>query len=440
MTLFAIVALCLILIRYCFELWLDGVNAAHVRKHADEVPEAFREIMDEATYQKSVRYTLAKARFGTLSDTYSTAVLCTLLFSGWLASLFGQIAEQTGQSAWGLAIALWVVILLMSVLSLPFSWCSQFRLEEWFGFNNSTQRIWWSDQAKGVVLSFAIGVPLLALILWLVEASGDHWWLWAWGVVVVFQLLMSVLAPIFILPLFNKFTPLPDGALKDRLNDLAKRTGFINAGIQMMDGSKRSKHSNAFFTGLGRGRKIALFDTLVEQMNEEELEAVLAHEIGHYKLRHVPKMIAWSFITTLIGFWGLSLLSGQACFADAFGFGPDTEQLKHLLPSEAVPMLTPMARIAPVFLLFGLLAGTVTFWLSPLSSFWSRKFEYEADTFASDAIGASGPMITALRKLNRENLSNLTPHPWYSSFHYDHPALLEREAALKALSRAGTPS
>ena len=285
------------------------------------------------------------------------------------------------------------MILLMSVLSLPFSWCSQFRLEEWFGFNNSTQRIWWSDQAKGVVLSFAIGVPLLALILWLVEASGDHWWLWAWGVVVVFQLLVSVLAPIFILPLFNKFTPLPDGALKDRLNDLAKRAGFINAGIQMMDGSKRSKHSNAFFTGLGRGRKIALFDTLVEQLSEAELEAVL----------------------------GLSVFAEQPWFTSAFGFGSDT-------------------GIAPVFLLFGLLAGTVTFWLSPLSSFWSRKFEYEADTFASDAIGASRPMITALRKLNRENLANLTPHPWYSGFHYDHPALLEREAALKALSRAGTPS
>ncbi len=421
MTPFAIVALCLILIRYCFELWLDGVNAANVRKHADEVPEAFREIMDDATYKKSVKYTLAKAKFGTVSDTYSTALLSTLLFTGWLATLFGLLTERTGQSAWGLAIALWMMILLMSLLSLPFSWWSQFRLEEQFGFNNSTQRTWWSDHAKGIVLSFAIGVPLLALILWLVEASGNHWWLWAWGVVVVFQLLMSVLAPVFILPLFNKFTPLPEGALKDRLNDLAKRTGFINAGIQVMDGSKRSKHSNAFFTGLGRGRKIALFDTLMEQLSEAELEAVLAHEIGHYKLRHVPKMIAWSFVTTLIGFWGLSLLSGQPRFADAFGFGPDT-------------------GIAPAFLLFGLLAGTVTFWLSPLSSLWSRKFEYEADAFASEAIGGSGPMITALRKLNRENLSNLTPHPWYSGFHYNHPALLERETALKALSRAGTPS
>jgi len=223
---------------------------------------------------------------------------------------------------------------------------------------------------------------------------------------------MSVLAPIFILPLFNKFTPLPDGALKDRLSGLAKRTGFINAGIQVMDGSKRSKHSNAFFTGLGKGRKIALFDTLMEQLSEGELEAVLAHEIGHYKLRHVPKMIAWSFATTLVGFWGLNVLAEQPWFASAFGFAP---------------------AIAPAFLLFGLLAGTVTFWLSPLSSLWSRKFEYEADAFASGAIGGSKPMITALRKLNRENLSNLTPHPWYSGFHYDHPALLEREAALKAV-------
>ncbi|MBC8243020.1 MAG: M48 family metallopeptidase [Verrucomicrobia bacterium] len=415
-TIFALVALGLILLRYCFELWLDGVNAAHVRKHAAEVPVPFREIMDEETYRKSVRYTLAKARFGTFSDTYSTAVLCILLFSGWLASLYGLVADSTGQSPWGLAIALWAVVLLLSLLSLPFSWWSQFRLEERFGFNNSTQRTWGSDQAKGVLLSFAIGVPLLALILWLVEATGDTWWLCAWGVVVIFRLLMSVLAPIFILPLFNKFTPLPDGGLKERLDALAKRTGFVNAGIQVMDGSKRSKHSTAFFTGLGKGRKIALFDTLVEQLSEAELEAVLAHEIGHFKLKHVPKMIAWSFVTTLIGFWALSLLAGQAGFAGAFGFG---------------------AGIAPVFLLFGLLAGTVTFWLSPLSSLWSRKFEYQADAFAAEAVGGSEPMITALRKLHRENLSNLTPHPWYSGFHYDHPALLEREAALNTAETGG---
>ena len=421
MSTFATVTLSLILIRYCFELWLDGLNAAHVRNHADKVPEAFREIMDQETYKKSVQYTLSKARFGTVSDTYSTALLCILLFSGWLAELFALIVEISGHTHWGLALALWIIILMMSLLSLPFSWHSQFRLEERFDFNNSTQRTWWTDQAKAIVLSLAIGVPLLALILWLVEKSGEHWWLWAWGVVVVFQLLMSVLAPVFILPLFNKFTSLPDGSLKDRLNELAKRTGFINAGIQVMDGSKRSKHSNAFFTGLGKGRKIALFDTLLEQLSEEELEAVLAHEIGHFKLRHVPKMIAWSFIITLAGFWVLSFLAQQPWFAGSFGFAA---QASH----------------APAFLLFGLLAGTVTFWLSPLSNSWSRKFEYEADAFAADATGNSVPMVTALRKLNRENLANLTPHPWYSGFHYDHPALLEREAALKTLNQADTSS
>ena len=407
---FAAVVLGLILIRYIFELWLDHLNATHVQKNADTVPEAFREVMDQAAYNKSVQYTLIKARFGTVSDSCSTAVLCVLLFSGSLSLLFDHAVYWAGDSPWGVAVALWAVILLMSVLSLPFSWWSQFRIEEQFGFNNSTQRTWWTDQFKGVLLSFTIGVPLLTLILWFTDVSGDYWWIWAWGVVVVFQLLMSVLAPIFILPLFNKFTPLPDGVLKDRLSDLAKRTGFKNAGIQVMDGSKRSKHSNAFFTGLGKGRKIALFDTLVEQLSEIEIEAVLAHEIGHYKLKHVPKMIVWSFITTLIGFGGLSLLAEQPWFAGAFGFDPG---------------------IAPAFLLFGLLAGTVTFWLTPLSSLWSRRFEYEADTFAAEAIGTSEPMITALRKLNRENLSNLTPHPWYSGFHYDHPALLEREAALK---------
>ena len=421
MSTFATITLGLILIRYCFEFWLDALNAAHVRAHADEVPEAFQGTMDRETYKKSVRYTLCKARFGSISDTYSTALLCILLFSDSMANMFELIVKSTGESHWGLALALWIVILIISLLNLPFAWHSQFRIEERFDFNSSTQGTWWMDQAKAIVLSLIIGVPLLALILWLVASSGEYWWLWAWGAVVVFQLSMSVLAPIFILPLFNKFTSLPDGLLKDRLNDLAKRTGFINAGIQVMDGSKRTKHSNAFFTGLGSARKIALFDTLLEQLNEEELEAVLAHEIGHYKLRHVPKMIAWSFITSLAGFWVLSLLAQQNWFAGSFGFSGGTSH-------------------APAFLLFGLLAGTVTFWLSPLSSFWSRKFEYEADAFATDAIRNSEPMVTALRKLSRENLANLTPHPWYSGFHYDHPALLEREAALKANNPTGTSS
>ena len=414
-TICAFATLALISARYLFEFFLDRLNLKHVKQNSYSIPESFNDIMDNETYQKSVQYTLAKSRFGTITDTFSTAALCTLLFTGWLALLFGWISEQSGSTVWGQATALWAVMLLLSFISLPFSWWSQFRIEECFGFNTTSQYTWWADQAKGIAISFVLGVPLLALILWLAQVSGDYWWLLAWAALVIFQLAMSVLAPVFILPLFNKFKPLSDGPLKERLNNLAKRTGFVNAGIQVMDGSRRSKHSNAFFTGLGKGRKIALFDTLMDQLSDEQLEAVLAHEIGHYKLRHIPKQITWSFITTLIGFWGLNLLSSQTWFVSSFSFEPE-------------------AGMAPVFLLFALLAGTVTFWVSPLSSFWSRKFEYEADAFASSAIGGSHPMISALHKIHRENLSNLTPHPWYSSFHYDHPTLIERESALKGLT------
>lgn len=410
-TIYAAAALGLILARYIFEFCLDRLNTRHVQKHADQIPESFQEIMDEKTYQKSVRYTLAKAKFGTFSDTYSTVLLIALLFTGVFATVFTKIATSLGESHFAQATSLWALLWLFSMLALPFSWYSQFRLEERFGFNTSTQKTWWGDQLKGLLLSFLIGVPLLWLILWLSDAGDELWWLWVWGVIVAFQMLMSVLAPIFILPLFNKFTPLPDGDLKERLNRLATRTGFVNAGIQIMDGSRRSKHSNAFFTGLGKGRKIALFDTLVEQLEDEELEAVLAHEIGHFKLKHVPKMIGWSFAMTLIGLFLLNLLAQQPLFVEAFGFTAE--------------------GYAPAFLVFSLLAGSVTFWLTPLSSFWSRQFEYQADAYAANAINANQPMISALRKLNRENLSNLTPHPLYSGFHYDHPTLLERETAMK---------
>lgn len=409
-TIYASVILGLIALRYLFEFWLDWLNSRHVNQHANEIPEPFREIMDDETYQKSIRYTLAKARFGTISDTYSTTLIVLLLFSGTMAGVFNLLISSLGDSQFAQATTLWAILWMFALLSLPFSWYSQFRLEERFGFNSSTQKTWWGDQAKGLLLSFIIGVPLIWFILWLSENGGLYWWVWVWGVIVAFQLLMSVLAPIFILPLFNKFTPIDEGELKQRLEELANRTGFVNAGIQVMDGSRRSKHSNAFFTGLGKGRKIALFDTLIEQLDDDELEAVLAHEIGHFKLRHVPKMIARSFAMTLAGLYLLNLLAQQPAFVETFGFTSE--------------------GYAPAFLIFSILAGTITFWLTPLSSFWSRKYEYQADEFAAKAIKDHRPMVSALRKLNKENLSNLTPHPLYSNFHYDHPTLLERESAL----------
>ena len=258
------------------------------------------------------------------------------------------------------------------------------------------------------------------LVLWLFDRAAEWWWLWAWGSLMVFQLLMVTLAPKIIMPLFNKFTPLPDGSLKDRLLALGERTGFSARTIQVMDGSRRSRHSNAFFTGFGRWRKIVLFDTLIEQLQEEELEAVLAHEIGHYKKGHIPKTLALSAAGSLVGFWVVSLLVKQAWFVEAFGFTFQADQ-----PASAL-------------LLMILLGGTVSFWLLPLANRLSRKYEYEADAYAAGVMGGPDSMIGALRKLAEKNLSNLIPDPIFSRFYYSHPTLFEREKALTAQSKLGS--
>ena len=404
------ITLGLVFARLAVELWLACLNRRHVLAHADELPAVFRGIVDEPTYKKSMAYTLAKARLGDLEGVWSAVVLLVVLFSGVLPWAFQLFSRGSGQSAWGMAAFLFAIGLAVSLPGWPFDWYAQFRLEQKFGFNNSTPQIWWSDRMKGLLLALALGYPLLALILKTVQWTGTWWWLWSWGAVLAFQLLMSVLAPVLILPLFNKFTPLPEGGLRERLFELARRTQFRAQSIQLMDGSKRSGHSNAFFTGFGRFRKIVLFDTLVEQLTEPELEAVLAHEIGHFKKKHIPKMLVFSAVSLLAGFYFIAVLARQEWFYRAFGFEPGT--------------------VAPALLLFGLLAGTVTFWLAPLLHWWSRRYEYQADAFAAQVMTGTQSLIGALRKLNEKNLSNLTPHPLYSGFYYSHPALLEREQAL----------
>ncbi|HLX69092.1 MAG TPA: M48 family metallopeptidase [Verrucomicrobiae bacterium] len=404
------VAAGLILARLAAEFWLSALNRRHVEAHADLVPEAFRGVVDEPTYKKSVDYTLAKARFGDIEEVYGTIVLLVFLFSGVLPLVFRFFAAHHGTSAWSMAAFLFAVGFGMSLPGLPFDWYGQFRLEERFGFNTTTPKTWWLDRLKGLLLAVVLGYPLLVLILKIVEWTGAMWWLWAWGAMMVFQLLMLVLAPILIMPLFNKFTPLPEGNLRERLLKLAGRTSFVAKSIQVMDGSKRSRHSNAFFTGFGRFRKIVLFDTLIQQLSEPELEAVLAHEIGHYKKKHIPKMLVFSALSSLVAFYLISVLARQEWFYRAFGFEP--------------------GNIAPALLLFGLLAGVVTFWFSPVAHWWSRRYEYQADAFAAEVMNEAQSLIGALRKLNEKNLSNLTPHPLYSGFYYSHPTLLERERAL----------
>ncbi len=404
------VVLILIFGRWAAQLWLARLNQRNVLAHAGAVPPAFKDVVDAATYDKSVQYTLAKSRFEQIEMSYDLFVLLVVLFSGVLPWTLHLFTGWLGTSAWAMAAFLFAVGLGLTVPGLPFEWYAQFRLEERFGFNTTTLKLWCLDRLKAFLLTLVLGYPLLVLILKIVEWTGAFWWLWAWGCLLAFQLLMFVLAPVLIMPLFNKFTPLPEGALRERLLALGDRTGFRARGIQVMDGSKRSRHSNAFFTGFGRFRRIVLFDTLIAQLTEPELEAVLAHEIGHYKKRHIPKMLLWSAVTTLVAFWFISRLADAPWFYRGFGFEPGS--------------------IAPALLLFALLAGVVTFWFSPLAHWWSRRYEYEADAFAAATMRETQSLIGALRKLHEKNLSNLTPHPLYSGFYYSHPTLLEREEAL----------
>jgi len=401
----------LIFARWAAELWLRWLNKRHVLSHAGAVPEEFKGTIDETTYAKSVQYSLAKSRLGQVEDCYDLTILLAVLFSGILPWSFYGFMGWLGDSVWVTTAFLFGCGAVLSLAGLPLDWYAQFRLEAHFGFNTTSQKLWWQDRLKGLILGFVLGYPLLMLVLKWVDWAGRAWWFWSWACVMGFQLLMVVLAPVLIMPLFNKFTPLPEGSLRERLLALAGRTGFRARDVQVMDGSKRSRHSNAFFTGLGRWRRIVLFDTLIEQLTEPELEAVLAHEIGHYKKRHIPKMLAGSAAALLLGFFVLAELARRKWFYGAFGF--------------------ESGQIEPALLIFGLLSGAVTFWFSPLLHYWSRRYEYQADEYAAKAMGEPLSLVGALRKLNEKNLSNLTPHPLFSGFYYSHPTLAERERALR---------
>jgi STE24 endopeptidase len=401
----------LLLLRLIAELVLAALNRAEVRRHAGARPPAVAAIMDEPTYAKSVAYTLEKSRFGTFTEIFDTLVLALVLLGGVLPWLFSHVASWGGPDAiWTRTLFVLLAVALLAIPALPFEWWEQFRLEQKFGFNKSTPALWITDKLKGTLLLFAIGYPLLWALLWVVEKAGASWWIWGFGLMFGFQLLMLILYPKVILPLFNKLTPLPEGELRTRLMALGDRTGFQAKAIEVIDGSKRSGHSNAYFTGFGRFRRIVLFDTLIAQLTAEELEAVLAHEIGHYRRGHIPKLIAMSAAMMLGGFAVVAWLARSPWFNSAFGLPP--------------------GEMAASLLLFMLLSGVVTFWFSPVGNLLSRKFEYEADAFAREAMGGPAAMLGALRKLAQKNLTNLTPHPWFSGFYYSHPTLVEREAAL----------
>lgn len=400
----------LVILRLAAQLALEALNRAEARRHAQQRPPALAEVMDEPTYAKSVEYTLAKSRFSSLEALYDVGVLLVLLFSGVLPWFWRVCDGLAPGAAWSGALFLIGIMMGMGLPGLPLAWWAQFRLEARFGFNQSTLGLWVMDQIKSTLLGLAIGFPLAWGLLALVGWVGALWWVWGFALLFGFQMLMFVLYPKLIMPLFNKLTPLPEGEVRTRLLALSDRTGFRAQTIEVMDGSKRSAHSNAFFTGFGRFRRIVLFDTLMTQLAQDELEAVLAHEIGHYKRGHIPKRLVTMGLMQLGAFAAIAWLANAPWFNAAFGL--------------------PAGVLAPTFLLFALLGGLLTFWFTPVGNWVSRKHEYEADAFAREAMGGPAPLVGALRKMSQKNLSNLTPHPLYSTVYYSHPTLVERERAL----------
>jgi STE24 endopeptidase len=411
MNTFTLIFLAVLALSFAVEFWLARRQFAHVLAHRDAVPEAFRETISLEAHQKAADYTLAKGRLGEIERIVGVAALLLFTLGGaidWVAGLWAGFGLSPTPTGVGVILT---IMILMQLLELPLSIYQTFVIEERFGFNRNTPKQFVTDLALQFGLLLAIGAPLLALILWVMEGVGPFWWVLAWAILQLFSILMSWAFPTFIAPLFNKFTPLEDAVLKARIDALLSRCGFHSKGIFVMDGSRRSGHGNAYFTGLGNNKRIVFFDTLVNSLSHDELEAVLAHELGHFKRKHVLKMLIASAVLTLIGFALLGWLMSQNWFYDGLGVG---------VHSNATALLLFML-IAPVFSLF----------LQPVIAFFQRRHEFEADDFA--AIHARPHnLISALVKLYRDNASTLTPDPLYSAFHYSHPPAAIRIANLAA--------
>jgi len=395
------------------QFWLAKRQAKYVAVHRDYVPDAFKDTVSLAAHQKAADYTLEKGKLANIDGIVSIITLLLLTLGGvinWSFSFWASVISSPLTA--GIA-ATATIFLLMTLIEIPSSWYQTFVIEEKFGFNKSSVQQFIKDHLMQLGLGAAIGLPLLGLILWVMNAVGSLWWLWAWGILISFSLLMSWLYPTVIAPLFNKFTPMEDGALKERISGLLARCGFNSQGIFIMDGSKRSGHGNAYFTGLGNNKRIVFFDNLVASLDDEELEAVLAHELGHFRCKHVIKMLIATSIMTLISFAVLGLLISQDWFYT--GLGVDVAQ-----KSNAIALL-----------LFILISSSFTFFMQPISAYFQRQFEFEADDFAAANAKAS-KLVSGLVKLYEENASTLTPDPLYSAFHYSHPPAAIRIAHLES--------
>ena len=396
-------------------VWLALRQARHVRRHRDAVPETFAGTIPLESHQKAADYSVAKVRLSIADIAIGAAATLALTLGGGLQAIadgWAAIAEPGG--LWHGAATIVTMMLVLSAIELPVEAWRTFVVEERFGFNRMTPALFVADLAKNAAVGLALGVPLLLVVLWLMERMGANWWLWVWLAWAGFNLVMLVAYPTLIAPLFNRFTPLDDPAIAARLEALLARCGFRSSGLYVMDGSRRSAHGNAYFTGFGAAKRIVLFDTLLARLAPPEIEAVLAHELGHYRRHHVWKRVAALFAFSLALLWVLGRLAAESWFFEGLGVRA---------PSTAMALA-----------LFFLVLPAFTFFLQPLSSLYSRRHEFEADAYAA-AHAASADLVAALVKLYKDNAATLTPDPLHSAFYDSHPPAAARIARLRAAAQ-----
>lgn len=391
------------------ELWLSTRQGAAVARHRERVPGPFAASISAAEHAKAADYTLAKLRFGRFSTLVDAALILALTVGGGIAAVDGLWRRTSLPEPWLGVAVIATVVAVMELINLPLAASRTFGLEARFGFNRTTPALFAADLARSIALAIVLGGPLLIAMLLLMQHAGRWWWLWAWGLWLAVMLLMAWAWPAFIAPLFNRFSPLQDQALKMRIEALLERCGFTSRGVFVIDNSRRSSHGNAYFTGIGRHKRIVFFDTLLERLGAAEVEAVLAHELGHFRLRHVRKRLLVSVLASFAGLALLGWLARRAWFYTALG--------------------VPQPSTHAALLLFVLVVPVFTLFVTPLTALWSRRHEFEADAFATHHASAA-ELASALVKLHRDNANTLTPDALYAAFYYSHPPPLARITRL----------
>lgn len=416
---FSVLFVVALLLGTALRIWLATRHIRHVAHHQGQVPAAFAGRISLDAHQKAARYTIARVRLGLLELLVQAAWLVVLTLLGGVQFMIALGALLPESLDWMRPLLLLVTFALAGALiDLPFSWHRQFHLEARFGFNRMTRGLFIADLFKAAAVLALLGLPLAAGVLALMSAAGSQWWIWAWALWMSFNVGVLLLYPTLIAPLFNRFEPLPEGPVRQKVEALLHRTGFASGGLFVMDGSRRSAHGNAYFTGFGRSRRIVFFDTLLRQLEPDEIEAVLAHELGHFKLHHLFKRLSVMAVISLLALWLLAWLSEQTWFYEGLGTSPDG-----------------VTRNACALLLFMLVTPVFTFMFAPIASWFSRRDEFAADAFAARTTGAQ-PMVNALLKLYQDNAATLTPDPLYSAVHDSHPPAPQRIGRLLAASPA----